>query len=145
MTTIKKYNEFRRAGYSAIESLRNAKIVVAFNAVDDDLARIVAEHECEAYDIGDCGNAYVNAHGRRVSAEEATKEIEHLIETYGNYCVMAQVRDDDESEWETVDSIGQCGGYKNPCDPVENNYVVDLMSAALDAIEARAWNTQTAN
>lgn len=51
------------------------------------------------------------------------------------YVVSSQIFNRDSHEWETVDSIGGCAGYKNPCSPFENCYVIDMMQSAIDRLD----------
>ncbi len=124
------YRKFRAGDFrlSAKHALCMAKRVVAFaEAEQAGLVRLVAEDERENY---------FDVYGEPDNDKER-KAIEQSIERYGNYCLMAEVNNGSEAsgdDWELVDSIGMCAGYKNPLDPFENYYVPDLMKAALDAI-----------
>lgn len=130
------YHQFRAAGYRADESLRSARIVSAFCAPGvewdhdsdpdrfsdfapgDDLGRvrIIAEPD-EDYDWEDLDNSVPRSVYERCARD-------------GAWGTVAQVWNG--SEWEDVDSVWGNVGYDDPLDPVENCYVVDLMSAALD-------------
>jgi hypothetical protein len=137
--TTLKYEQFRKAGYRPPHALSAAKTLVAFEKLEDlHLVRIHAEPEDENYfDANGLEEGYTDIHGRRVSAEEAQKRMEEILDRDGCWCVMSQVNRGtvDEPEWETVASIGFCAGYSDPEDPMENWYVPDLMSAAIEAVD----------
>jgi hypothetical protein len=97
-------------------------------------ARIVAEPDADPYDAGDMRQGYTTIYGRIVSAEEASKEVDTMIESKGVWCVRAEWHDG--NSWQWADSICGCAGYEDPCNPFENCYVVDLMSSALDRLNA---------
>lgn len=97
------------------------------------LVRLRAEHEYENYfDV--CGDpeGYEDAEGNQVSAEEEREQLERSIELYGCYWVVSEYFDG--RKWQQANSIGMCIGYHNPLSPEENDYVPDLMRAALDLI-----------
>lgn len=135
----KLYLEFRKAGYTAVESHRNASIVVHFRELEDaGLVRLRAEDEQENYfDVFDEPENYRNAHGRYISADQARKELCDIIDSWGCVYVLAEYRGDDGDEWEHADSIGMCV-YRNPLDPAENCYIPQLMLSALRALPREA-------
>jgi hypothetical protein len=61
-----------------------------------------------------------------------------LKQRYCDDCqsVTAYYRCSECGDWIPADSIGGCSGYKDPCSPFENCYVVDLMNSAVDAYES---------
>lgn len=134
----KLYRGFRAAGFSARDAYHGAATWLQFDAIAaEGFARIVLTHEHENYfDVFGEPEAYTGANGRRVSADEARAEIVRAIELNGNYCVAAEVRHGAGS-WENVDCVGMCAGYQNAADPRQNCYVVDLMSAAIEAYQNR--------
>ncbi len=127
---VKLYRQFRKGDtrLSARHALSMAKTVEAWrDAESAGLVRLVAEDERESY---------FDVYGEPDSKKERDA-IVHSIETYGCYCLVSEVNMGSEAEgddWQMVDSIGMCAGYRNPLDPFENYCVPDLMSAALKAI-----------
>lgn len=98
---------------------------------DEGLVRMRAEPESESYfDSYGEPEAYTDAKGRHVSAEDALKDLVHVLDLYGCWWTCSEVLVD--GEWEMADSCGMHTGYKNPLSPLENCYVVDEMQAALD-------------
>lgn len=136
MTRKHWYAKFRKAGYRPIDAWRDAGIVAEFEQLERDYEiRIIAEPEHNAYfDVYGRPQGYTDANGRWVSPEEERAEISRLIDRDGCWIVCAQVKNDDD-EWETVDSVGMCVGYSDPCDPLENCYVPDLMLACIGACD----------
>lgn len=130
------YVRARASGYRACEAMRNAKIVAAFEARDD--VRITAEPSDESYfDVYGEPEGYVDVNGRWHSPEMERKELIATIDRHGLWTVISEVLDPQTGEWEMVDSVGMNCGYSDPCDWLENCYVPDLMSAALEAAENR--------
>lgn len=131
-----RYAQARRAGYPPADALRTARIVDAFEDMENaGMVRIIAEPEQESYfDVYGEPEGYVNEHGRRVSAEEQRAEIVRTLEQDGCWYVAAQVQCSECEEWRTVDGIGMNTGYGDPTDWRVNWYVPDLMSAALNEI-----------
>lgn len=135
------YRRMRDSGTNPVWALRSARIIHQFNSICDSrdnlepedigAVRIVSEYDSEPYDPGDMLEPFCGSDGRWRSREENEKELNHMLETYGNYVVMSQVWNG--HEWEMVDSIGGCAGYHDPCSPFENCYVPDLMRAAIEA------------
>jgi hypothetical protein len=133
---LDRYKRFRATGADADYSLRAARILDRFeDAENDGLVRIVAEPEMESYfDVYGEPEGYVGQYGRRVSAEQERKELTDTFERDGLWCIKAEYRSCEKcGTFETSDSIGMNAGYQDPCSPFENCYVIDLMSAALEA------------
>lgn len=137
----RKFREVYTHRDGAKSALYSARIVVKWrdyewDGCDDDSERIVgecrlrAEADEEPYYAGDMEDGYTNIHGRRVSAEEAQKEISAMLERDGVWGIVAEVWNG--KEWEMVDSIWSCAGYSDVLSPYENCYVVDHMAAAMD-------------
>lgn len=128
------YRQARAKGYAATYAIRIARVASAFYDRSD--VRLEAQPEEESYFAGwGQPEGYVNGYGRRVSAKEELAELEHLLETNGNYCVFSEYLDA-RGDWQLADSIGHCMGYDDPTSPVENCYVVDLMEAAMNAADS---------
>ena len=133
LKTLQEYRKFRLAGYQPPEAVRAARTVLEFRTLWlDGLVEIAQEHEVENYfDVFGEPDGYVNANGKRVSAEQERKEIEDSIERLGCMTTYANVRDDADSEWETIDSCGMHVGYEDATSPYENAYVIDHMAACV--------------
>jgi hypothetical protein len=142
MMKTQYYKKARRAGYRSAEAWRIANTMAE---ADEHLVdkhdepttgsiRLIAEPECENYfDVYGLPEAYTNANGRRVSAKQATKEMEDLLERNGCYYVASEVFDGED--WVHADSIGMIVENR-PTDWGYNPYVPHLLRAALDAREA---------
>src|SRR5687767_13706853 len=75
-------------------ALDNARTLLEWDALEaDGLVRLRAEPECESYFDIFGAPAYVNIHGRRVSAEQARAEIVEQIERDGCWWVVAEYFD----------------------------------------------------
>lgn len=134
--TIKSnYRQFRsKGGMDAKQALRAAKTLAKFNELGEECVRMRAEEEQESY--MDCHGeveGYTDIHGRRVSAEQAEKELVKLLDRYGVWITISEYWDG--AEWQTADSCGMHAGYKNVLSPFENWYVVDEMEAAIAEFE----------
>jgi hypothetical protein len=104
------------------------------DAEDGGKVRLRAEPEQESYfDVYGEPEGYTGIHGKRVSAEDAHKELAEILDRDGAWVVIAEYRIGDD-EWEHADSVGMCS-YADPLDPVQNCYVADLMQSALDALD----------
>lgn len=126
------YNKARRAGYKALESIHIAKTVEAFDALDG--VRIEAEPEEENYfDVYGEPAGYTDANGRYHTPEQEREDIADSIDRLGCWYVYAEVQCSKCEQWHRVDGVGMNCGYQDPTDPIENAYVVDLMSAAIEA------------
>ena len=135
-TIRRRYQQFRKSGYRALESLRNAKITDSFYELEcTEEVRLVSTPEFESYfSVYGEPEGYTNQYGKRVTAEEERKEICDLIESNGSWIVESQYRNPYTGEWEFADSIGFCI-YSNPQSEYENCYVPDLMIAAMDQLK----------
>lgn len=120
-------------------ALSHAKLLGEWHKAESaGLVRLRSEEEQESYFDGfGEPEAYTDAHGRRVSAEQARKELCELIDAKGCWCVISEYWDGEE--WQQADSIGMCTGYDDPESPFENCYVPDLMRSALDAVNAPVY------
>jgi len=137
---LKLYRKFRSVGIggiygqNAMDCLRNARIVDEFeNGEYSNNLRIIAEEESDNY---------FDVMGRNCISEKEDKRQEEIIERLGNWCVSAQYRLSDDSDWIHADSIGMCTGYENPASPFENGYVPDLMKSAIDALKKEMDDTR---
>jgi hypothetical protein len=131
------YERFRASGMNPPQAWRAAKILRQWGETSSEQVRLVAEGEQENYfDVYGEPDAYTNIYGKRVSAEQARKELIEQIERNGCYCIHSEYFDGED--WQLADSVGMCAGYRNVLNPFENWYVVDLMQAALDAMENAA-------
>lgn len=91
-----------------------------------DLVRLRIEPEQENY---------FDVYGKPDNDQEKAR-IERELERCDCWWIVAEVNEGDEitgDKWEHADSIGMCV-YDNPLDPFENDYIPDLMRAALDAV-----------
>lgn len=128
------YQQARRAGYDAKFALRIAKTAEKFRARSD--VRIIAEPELESYfDVYGEPDGYTDTHGRYVTPEQERQSICETLDRDGCWLVVAEWFNHETEEWEQADSVGMCV-YSDPCDPIENCYVAQLMQSALDAAEA---------
>lgn len=119
--TITEYKKFRKLGYSASNSLHNAKAVIAFEELESQgVVRIAAEYEQEDY---------FSVYGKPDSAKEY-KAICDLLESKGCWYVFTQVKCICCEQWITVDAIGMII-EDNPTSPYENCYAPDLMNEAV--------------
>lgn len=136
LSVPKLYRQFRKVGYRADEAIQSARTVAEFRAPGvewdhdsdpdrfsdfapgDDLGRvrIIAEPD-DDYDWGEL-------------KDDVPEPVYERCARDGAWGTVAQIWNG--SEWEDVDSVWGHVGYDDPLDPVENCYVVDLMSAALD-------------
>ena len=123
---------FMLVGHDADCSLRAARTILAFRELEHrGLVRLRAEPEHENYfDVYGEPEAYINAQGHEVSAEKAKEEMIATLDRDGLYWVVSEWFDGDE--WQHADSIGMCC-YRDPLNPFENCYVVQLMQGAIDA------------
>lgn len=130
------YLKFRASREAASHAFYSAKTLTQWQEMEaEGLVRIGADHERENYfDVYGEPEAYVDGFGRRVSAAQARKELEEILERDGCYTVFTEYLKD--GEWVMADSIGMNTGYKNPTSPFENCYVPDLMRSAIDAANA---------
>jgi hypothetical protein len=131
MRTIQHYyKRLRESGMGAAHSHDGAKAWREFSRLENlGLVRLIAEDEQESY---------FDVYGEP-DDEKEREQIARAIETYGNYCIHSEYRQHESAEWEWCDSVGMCAGYKNVLDPCENWYVIDLMSAAVQAASANNY------
>lgn len=136
--TIKSlYHEARAHGYKPAHALMAARTVFEFYSIGESHVRIQASEEQESYfDVHGREDGYVNQFGRRVSAEDAQKELEAIIERDGCWVVYSESNCPACGEWKVIDSVGMCAGYADPTDWRQNSCVPDLMRAAIDAYES---------
>lgn len=140
---IKKlYRQARKAGYPASHALRVAKTVSRFQELKAlGLVEMRAEPEDENYfDIYDEPEAYTNTYGKRVTAKEARKEIEDILERDGCWWTGAYWRLSTKDEWELADSCGMHIGYSNVLDWQQNWYVPDEMRSAIDEYDKASYD-----
>lgn len=89
----------------AIYAMRVARTLLRWEQLEWDehsdtgYVRLRAEADESCFDMFGDEEAYVNQYGRRVSAEEAKKETERIIERNGVWYVSSQYRLTEESEW----------------------------------------------
>lgn len=134
MSTMSTYERFRASGMNPPQAWRAAKILSRWAEMGSEQVRLAAEDEQENYfDVYGEPEGYTNVHGKRISAEQERKELIEQIERNGCYCIRSEYFDG--VDWQIADSVGMCAGYRNVLSPFENWYVVDLMGAALDAVE----------
>lgn len=130
------YRQFRAAGCRADDSLRSARIVAAFRAPG-----VEWDHDSDPDRFSDFAPGDDMGRVRIIAEPDDDYDWEELKDDVpepvyercardGAWGTVAQVWNG--SEWEDVDSVWGHVGYDDPLDPVENCYVVDLMSAALD-------------
>jgi hypothetical protein len=112
------YRKARKAGYHAKGAYYAAKIMVDWSQPEaDELVKIEAEPEYERYvDVYGEMEAYTNIFGKRISKEQAEKDMADLVERSGVWCVCSYYRVTDDDEWQLADSIGMCTGYHDVCD-----------------------------
>ena len=115
------YKRFREHGKTAQDALRSANVLAKFRKMESrGLVRLRAEPEEENY---------FDVYGEPEN-EKDKKAIIHSIETYGCYWIVSERACSKCGTFEHKDSIGMCI-YKNPLDPFENDYVIDLMENAI--------------
>jgi len=137
------YLSARRVGYTPPHAWHCAQTILAWRDEEDmELVKIECEPDSEPYDPGDSGGAYINQFGRRVSAEQARKELDELISRTGIWCIAGYYRVSINDEWICADSICGCAGYEDPVDWRENWYVPDIMQATLDELEKAQYAEQ---
>ncbi len=148
--TIELYHKFRLTkpfmlvGFDAKLSLDAAKTLVEFERLESlGLVRMRCEPEEERYfDVFGKPDAYTNGQGKRVSAEDALKEMVEMLDRDGCWWTVAEWRASENEDWDQADSCGMHAGYKDPLSPFENCYVIQEMQSAIDALQA--YREQTA-
>lgn len=127
---------FMLVGHDARCSLDAARTILRFRELErEGLVRISAEPEEESYfAVYGEPSGYVNAQGHEVSAEKEREEICAVLERDGCWRTVSEWFDGED--WQEADSCGMHTGYRDPCDPFQNCYVVQEMQSAIDALEA---------
>jgi hypothetical protein len=136
----KFYQAARAAGMNALNAWSTSKTLVAWAAAERrGLVRIRAEAERESYfDVYGRPDGYIGANGRRVSAEQETKELVDMLDAKGCWRVIGERSTCRRcGTWEQVDSVGMCTGFDNPTDWRENWCVPDIMAETLLAAGVR--------
>jgi hypothetical protein len=139
-TIAEDYRKFREtSGYcvppgKAACALRSARVLAEWRKAEKaGLVRLRAEEEQESY---------FDAYGKPEDEKECESIIKE-IERNGCWRVISEVRTGGDcwrtgseywKHWEHADSVGMCVGYENPLDPFQNDYVIDMMRAALALI-----------
>ncbi len=121
------YNRFRKLGYGASLAWENAKIVDRFERESDDgrgRVRIVADPE---------EDSYFDVFGKPDTDKERDA-IAEAIDRYGCWYVHTDTRCPACDSWTIQDGVGM-NIHADPTSPFENPYVVDMMSAALAALD----------
>ncbi len=127
---MREHKPFMLYGSDAQCSLDAAKTVLAFRELErQGKVRLRAIPEDENY---------FDVYGKPDSKAEYDQIVDSL-ERIGCFCVVSERFDGcpvcGRGEWELCDSIGMCV-CENPLSPYENGYVIDLMNAAIKAVEA---------
>ena len=122
---------FMLVGCDAACSLSAAKTILRFRELESrGLVRMRAEPEQENYfDVFGDPEAYTNAQGHEVSAEQAKADLIATLDRDGVWWTCSEWFDG--QEWHHADSCRMHTGYKNPLDPFENCYVIDEMAEAI--------------
>lgn len=128
---LEYYKRFRAAspfmlvGHNAEQALSAANTLLAWNEGESaGLVRIVCEPEIDNY---------FDVHGEP-DTESEKKRIVDVLERDGCWHVKTEYWDEERQSWEFADGVGMNTGYKDPCSPFENCYVIGMMQAALDKI-----------
>jgi hypothetical protein len=127
-TIAEDYRKFKEtSGYctppgKAACALRSARVLADWRKAEKaGLVRLLAEEEQENY---------FDTYGTPDDPKEV-KAIADTIDRLGCYRIYTETWVN--GRWLFADSIGMCV-YRNPLDPFENCYVIDLMQEALDLI-----------
>jgi hypothetical protein len=131
-TNLKYYKRFRSLGYTAERAYHAAATLQTFRELEDQgLVTIEAIPEEESY---------FSIYGEPETEREREAIIE-AIERNGCYYVRSVGVNICEccgkEERESIDGVGMCI-YSDPCDPFVNDYVIDLMSAAIKSLNQSA-------
>ena len=142
MNIRKVYQSLRQAGYNASHAHSAAKTIAEYAALEQaGLVRLRAEPEQENYfDVYGEPEGYTDINGRWHTPEQERQEIADSIDRNGLWFIVAEWRDNEESEWQHADSIGMNAGYSDPLDPRENVYVPDLMRSAVNAAQSANYS-----
>lgn len=122
----------RLVGYSAENMSRIMPVVAEFETRCD--VRITCRPEQEDYfDVYGKPEGYDDMFGNHISAKQEREEICRIIDLTGLWIVRSEYRCPTCGQWEVADSVGMCTGYVDPGDWAHNEYVVDLMTSAMEA------------
>lgn len=130
--------DYRAAGMGLIQAHHAAQTTARFVELERlGLVRLRKEEEQESYyDVYGEPEAYEGRNGKRVSAEQARKEMDDVIDRLGCWCSVSEYRATDGGDWTLADSCGMHTGYADCLNPLENWYIPDLMSAAVSKCES---------
>lgn len=121
MNKQKAYARFRAHGHDALRAWCKTVILSRWDELEKaGLVRLASDEEQESY---------FDVYGTP-DDEKERKSIEHYLDLWGCFCVYTEYKGVD-GEWRPADSIGMCV-YEDATDPFDNEYVVDLMDAAID-------------
>jgi hypothetical protein len=126
-----KYHRLRRAGWRAEEAIRAARILERWDKAESDgLVRLQAIPD-EDWTIKDNGCSCGNPVCQRRERESFERD--------GAWGSVGEYRTDTDSEdWTHADSVWGHVGYNDVLSPLENPYILDIMAATLDALDAQA-------
>ncbi len=124
---VAHYKRFRKIGHGAASAWRAAKILDRFED-EENAGRVKIEAHAEEA-------SYFDVYGEPDDPKER-EEIERALELNGCFVVASYSRCSECESWTIADSIGMCV-FSRVCDPFDNFYVIDLMDAALRALETR--------
>lgn len=123
---FRQHSPFMLVGRNAELALQSAKTLFRFEQLEA-MGKVRLRMEDEQED-------YFSVYGEP-ETQKQYDEILHQLEIYGCYWITSEYNDHcskcDRDDWEQSDSIGMCI-YKNPLDPFENGYVIDLMKSAIE-------------
>ncbi len=118
---LKMYKALRQAGHPAKYAINDAKTIIQFRELEEQgKVKIEAEEEQENY---------FSIYGEPDSKRER-RFISDFIEQYGNWCIITSYQDA-QGEMQHADSLGNCI-YKKPLCPTENDYLPQMMKAAIE-------------
>jgi hypothetical protein len=140
--TRRLYDRFRKAGCGAQESLRSARILRKWNALDRlGAVRIrIEDDEDFTPDEDNCCCEDPRCSARTGPAYGTVGEYRTDWHDRGSW----HLDDGDHSSvWVHADSVWGHTGYRDPADPVENCYVIGIMAETIDAFRA-AWQDHLA-
>lgn len=125
-------------GDNAKRTLEDARTIHRFQELENaGLARITSEFDDDPdpsfYDTWTHLSKRSRQQLKQEYCEDCYVVIAQVLRTYQTKNGKRQ-----HTEWETVDSIGGCSGYKDPASPFHNCYVVDMMREAIKQIEEDA-------
>jgi len=115
-------------GQDAQSCLNGARTLYRWSCLEEDYVRIrvVPDDSVTLDDIfPDVG---------RMSPESIRRYVQ-IIEDRGVFGVVGEFRCPGCQTWNSADSIWACAGYLNVSSPYENPYVLDIMSATLEAFD----------